>query len=137
MRKALLATAAVLLALGGPAFAQDQPAAENAPEAAPDPETAGSTTGGVTAHARENLPDVGDGDVMDAEALPQAEPASGEAGSGVVSEQMVKELYQMALEQQHKAAKADEPVSEEAKQATQKAIAAHREGVFARVEARS
>jgi hypothetical protein len=147
MPKLLLATTAMLLALGGQAMAQEQQEVQNEQTQAPageteaDPEGAGSTTGGVTAPAKEMLPDDTSEAPVDAQAgdaagsptdPAAAQPAAGTAG--VVSAAVVQELYQMALEQQMKTTTPAAPKSEETKQAEQKAIAAHRDGLFARME---
>lgn len=162
MPKHLLATAAMLLALGGPALAQEQSAAgaadakspttevqneqTTAPpgEIAPDPKGAGSATGGVTATGREMLPDNTTETPVDAEELesadspeidPSAQPGAGRAN--VVSQDVVQELRRMALEQEKKTSKPAAPKTEAQKQAEQKAIAAHRDALFARIEERS
>lgn len=146
MPKLLFATTAMLLALGGQVMAQEQPETQNEQtppgETAPDPGGAASTTGGVTAPAKEMLPgdtsetpvDPQTGDAAGSPAIDPAaaQPAAGTAG--VVGADMVRELYEMALAQQKLTAAPPPPKSEEAKQAEQKAIAAHRDAFFARTE---
>lgn len=145
MSKYLLVTAALLLALGGPAAAQEAVPAQNEqtqPAGQTPPDGTGSTTGGVTAPAKEMLPGdtsetpVDDGALDAAAGSSGADPAaqSGAASANVVGPDMVRELYEMALEQQHKAATPAKTKSEEAKQAEQNAIAGHRDAFFARVE---
>lgn len=143
MFKHFSATTALLLALGAPALAQEQPPPADAGQAgapqgeiAPDPEAAtGGTTGGTTATGREILPDDTTDAPVDPQMLDAAAAASPGAGSpNAVSPEMVQALHQMALEQEKKSAAPPPVKSEAAKQAEQKAIAAHREGLFARWE---
>lgn len=143
-KQLLAATAAMLIALAGQAMAQEAIPAQNEqaqPAGDTPPDGTGSTTGGVTAPAKEMLPgDTSetpvDGDALDAAGSSETDPAT-QAGAGsakVVGADVVRELYEMALEQQHKAATPAKAKSEEAKQAEQKAIASHRDALFARME---
>ncbi len=146
MLKPLLASTAMLLALAGQVTAQEATGVQSeetpppAAGAAPDAEGTGSTTGGVTAPAKEMLPDETteapiDGQALDAAGSAGANPPQPATGSAdAVGPDMVRELYEMALAQQKKAASPTEPKSEEAKQAEQKAIAGHRDAFFARLE---
>lgn len=171
MPKHLLATAAILFALAVPADAQEQPTAASpteeeatgstgaadartpttqvqneqtntpAEEVAPDPAGAGNPTGGVTAPAREMLPEDSSETPVGPEAAESgqspemgAQPSGGQAG--VVGAEMLEELRRMAIELERKTTKPAPPKTEAQKQAEQKAIAAHRESFFARVEER-
>lgn len=172
MPKQLLVTSAILFALAVPAAAQEQPTAASpteeeaggstgaadargpttevqneqsdapAGEVAPDPDGAGNPTGGVTAPAREMLPEGSSETPVGPEAAESGQspeigtqPSAGRAG--LVGEDVVEELRQMAIELERKTTKPAPPVTEEQKQTTQKAIAGHRESFFSRVEERS
>jgi hypothetical protein len=139
MRQHLIAATALLLALGMPAMAEEQPPADDPAQIVPNPGTADSSAGDVTAPAREHLPDDTTEAPVQPEELdataPAIDPAAG--SSQVVSEQMIKDLHQMGLEQQKRAA--TPPVKKSAEQiaADKKSIAAHRDAFFARIEERS
>lgn len=114
-------------------------------EIAPDPRGAANQTGGVTAPAREMLPGEGSGEGMGPDATesaqspedqPGMQPAAGTPGVAAVGPEMVKELWEMALEQQKLTSKPAEPESEDAKQAKQQAIEVHRQSVFSRADER-
>lgn len=153
MSKRLLAATAtalvIALAISLPTGAEEQPvppapAAQGEPGAAqitPDPEPAANTTGGVTATGREVLPDDTTEATVDAETLEgAAAPAAGSPTTdtkNVVPAEMVEALRQMALEQQRKAATTVPPPSDDDIAAEKRALAAHRDSLFGRVEARS
>jgi hypothetical protein len=138
MRQHLIAATAVLLGLAAPALAEEQSPADAPAQVAPNPGTADSSAGDVTAPGREHLPD----DTTEAAvapeehdgAAPEVEPAAG--SSRAVSAGMVKELHEMGLEQQKRAATPPVKKTEEQMAAAKKAIAAHRDAFFARVEER-
>lgn len=167
MLRHLLATTAILIALGAPAFAEE-PATGTTDQTTttgttaqtdaaatdrdaqgtvkPDPDGVTGTTqgGGITPTAKEIIPITDDEAAIepqetDATGAPEMDEAtrSGAAGSDVVSAEILREVREMALEAEKKAAKPPEPKTDEAIAAEREAIERHRAAFFERVEQES